>query len=94
MNENEKIFRAAPDRMYKKLVELLYVSTVGTDPFELASAKHPATDLFNQGSGTITDIVGFNGVEAKKIPACTMPITEMIDLEMRGKKMLVYHNQD
>ena len=90
--ENDKIFRAAPDRMYKKLVELLYVSTAGTDPFELGSEIHPATDLLNQGNGAITDIIGFNGVENKKLPACTVPITEMIDLEMRDYALDAMYN--
>ena len=90
--ENEKIFRAAPDSMYKKLVELLYVSTSGTDPFELGSKIHPATDLLNQGNGAITDIIGFNGIENKKLPACTVPITEMIDLEMRDYALDTLYN--
>lgn len=90
--ENEKIFRAAPDSLYKKLVELLYVTNVGTDPFELASQIHPASDMLNMGQGALTDVVGFNGVENKKLPVCTMPITELVDLEMRDYALDAMHN--
>ena len=81
-SENTIALETGPEELYHKLVELLCVTAIGTDPFEIAT-RNGALTASNAGSGALTDIIGISGVEESRIPACCGSFVEFVDVEMR-----------
>ena len=80
--ENTSMFDNCPDTLFLKLTELLTVTTLGVEPFELA-IKNRAAMATNFGASALTDVIGISGVDDLSVPACTAPFIEFSDAEVR-----------
>ena len=55
------------------------MTITGVDPFELTN-RNSALRVTNYGSGSVTDMIGFGGIEDTGLPACTAPFSEIVGM--------------